>query len=142
MILPSLFLPPIGLLKCGGNLQHTDFSRYIYILLTIFLIEEESLLNDFLVERLRLDLITTAGLLRLEGNCSIAILAIDQKSWPERLLLGFELYGRRDTAGHEDILALPELHLVSSYERRTRQVYIFVKRVTHSLRALRARADE
>lgn len=88
-------------------------SRFIYILLTIFLIEEEGLLDDFMLDRLRPGLIRVAGLFRLESNCSIAGHAMSQKSWLERLLVGFELYGRRDTADHEVILALQKLRLTS-----------------------------
>ncbi|KAE8139738.1 hypothetical protein BDV38DRAFT_39848 [Aspergillus pseudotamarii] len=87
--------------------------RFIYTLLTIFLIEEEGLLDDFLVERLRPGLVATAGLFTLESNCSIARLAMNQGSWLERLLVGFELYGRRDTADHEVILALQKVRLVT-----------------------------
>lgn len=88
-------------------------SRFIYTLLTIFLIEEEGLLDDFMVERLRPSLIRIAGLFKLESNCSIARLAMNQKSWLKRLLVGFELYGRKDTADHEVTLALRQLRLGS-----------------------------
>lgn len=88
-------------------------SRLIYTLLTIFLIEEEGLLDDLMVERLSPSVFRTAGLFRLESNYKIAGLAMNQKSWLKRLLVGFELYGQKDTADHEVTLALRQLRQFS-----------------------------
>lgn len=73
------------------------------------MIEEEGLLDD---ERLKSILIRKVGLFKLNSNYSIATLAMSQESWLERLLVGFQLYGRKDATDHQVTLALRKLRQV------------------------------
>jgi hypothetical protein len=87
-------------------------SRRVFTLLTIFLIEEEGLLDDLMVERLNPSLIGTISLFKSTSNQSIATLALSQESWLKKLLVGLQLYGRKDAADHEVTLALRQLRQV------------------------------
>ena len=84
-------------------------SRLIYTLLTIFFLEEEGLLDDFMDARLRPTLIKTAQLFKSESNKRIVGLAMEQKTWVKKLQVAFTLYGREDAADYEVALALRRL---------------------------------
>ncbi|KAH0553407.1 hypothetical protein GP486_006522 [Trichoglossum hirsutum] len=82
-----------------------DFSiplsaRLIYGLLTMFLLEEEGLLDDFMIKRLNPSILQVAAWFETESNARIASLAITQETWLERLCMAFRLYGREDVADH------------------------------------------
>jgi len=85
-------------------------SRLIYSLLSVVLLEEEGLLDDFMVERVSPGLWTLANSFWEEENATIALLAMTQKTWLERLCLAFRLYGRGDTGDHERTVRLRKLH--------------------------------
>jgi hypothetical protein len=84
-------------------------SRLIYALLTMFFLEEEGLLDDFMDARLRPSLTQTVQLFKSKSNKSIAGLAMEQKTWVKKLEVAFELYGREDPADYEVTLALRQL---------------------------------
>lgn len=88
-------------------------SRFVYYLLTIFLLEEEGLLDYFMIKRLEPGLVRTAGFFRLEKNQRIAKFALSQSSWLEKLLEGFKLYGQKDVADNEVNQLLQSLRLLS-----------------------------
>lgn len=75
-------------------------SRLIYNLLVMCLLEEEGLLDDFMVERLNPRILQTVTTFQTESNASIARLAMTQKTWPEKFCTAFRLYGRTDVADH------------------------------------------
>jgi hypothetical protein len=81
-------------------------SRLIYNLLIMFLLEEEGLLDDFMVERLNPGILLTTAFFQSESNTKVVRLAMAQKTWRERLGIAFRLYGRRDVADHTFALQL------------------------------------
>ncbi|KAJ5150637.1 uncharacterized protein N7500_010826 [Penicillium coprophilum] len=84
-------------------------SRLVYLLLSFFFLEEEGLLSDFREARLRPSLVKTVRLFKSETNRRIALQAMEQKTWLQRLQVGFGLYGREDAADYEVTLALRRL---------------------------------
>lgn len=88
-------------------------SRLVYNLLSIFLLEEEGLLDEFMVKRLSPSLITTAASFKSDSNASIARLAMIQETWQKKLDVAFRLYGREDAADHEATLLLQRLRGLS-----------------------------
>ncbi|KAJ5373483.1 hypothetical protein N7517_005489 [Penicillium concentricum] len=84
-------------------------SRLIYALLSIFFLEEEGLLDDFMDARLRPSLTKTAQLFKSKSNQRIVRLAMEQKTWLKKVQVGCGLYGREDAADYEVTLALRRL---------------------------------
>ncbi|KAJ5963422.1 uncharacterized protein N7479_003298 [Penicillium vulpinum] len=84
-------------------------SRWIYALLTIFFLEEEGLLDDFMEARLRPSLTKTVQFFKSESNQSIVRKAMQQNTWLKKLQVGFKLYGREDAVDYELTLALRRL---------------------------------
>ena len=101
-----------GETQCSGSLVIVDpkirkaaqdfsiplSSRFIYDLLATVLLEEEGLLDDLLAERLNPGILQTVAWFRTEYNARIARKAMAQGTWPERLHVACELYGREDVA--------------------------------------------
>jgi hypothetical protein len=75
-------------------------ARLIYNVLTVFLIEEEGLLDDFMLERMKPGILKIATLFETETNATIALLAMAQKTWLEKLCMALRLYGRGDKGDH------------------------------------------
>jgi hypothetical protein len=75
-------------------------SILIYNLLSTALIEEEGLLDDFMVKRCP-DMHAMAIAFKTEGNVRIARLAMTQETWRARFLVAFQLLGRGDAADHD-----------------------------------------
>jgi hypothetical protein len=75
-------------------------ARLIYKLLVMYLLEEEGLLDHFMVERLNPGILSTTTLFETESNAKIARLAIAQKTYLEKLCMAFRLYGREDATDH------------------------------------------
>jgi hypothetical protein len=95
-----------------------DFSiplsaRLIYDLLVMCLLEEEGLLDDFMVERLNPGILRTTALFQTESNARIARLVITQETWLEKFCMAFRLYGRGDAADHAIAVGLRVLHGLS-----------------------------
>jgi len=83
--------------------------RLVYGLLIIFLLEEEGLLDDIMLERLRPGILTVVTLFKTRSNARVSRLAMRRKSWRERLHMAFKLYGRGDVADFELAMALRKL---------------------------------
>lgn len=77
-------------------------SWWVYALLKVFLLEEEGLLDDFKLQRLRGAVDVPLKLFKTEENVVVATRAMAQATWRGRLEVAFGLYGRRD-AGDEDL---------------------------------------
>ncbi|KAI2602232.1 hypothetical protein GGR54DRAFT_531612 [Hypoxylon sp. NC1633] len=84
-------------------------SRLIYLLLIVFLLEEEGVLDDFMVERLRPIIDVVANMFKTESNARIARLAMAQTTWRERLCIAFGLWGRGDVVDQEVAGGLQQL---------------------------------
>ncbi|KAJ6035733.1 SET domain-containing protein [Penicillium herquei] len=85
-------------------------SRLVYNLLTMFLLEEEGLLDEFMVKRLGRSLIPTARFFESEWNSKVAWLALSQDTWLEKLVVGLRLYGFKDTGDYKISQILSQLH--------------------------------
>lgn len=88
-------------------------SRLVYNLLSHVLLEEEGLLDDFMIERLRPSLIHTVACFETDSNSSLARHAIIQETWQKKLDVAFTLYGRKDAADQEVSLLLQRLRGLS-----------------------------
>jgi hypothetical protein len=88
-------------------------ARLIYELLTMYLLEEERLMDDFVVERFNPAILHISTLFKTESNARIARLAVAQETWLEKLCVAFGLYGRRDAADHLSAMALRRKHGLS-----------------------------
>ncbi|KAJ5811007.1 hypothetical protein N7447_010523 [Penicillium robsamsonii] len=97
-------------LACGVELDGS-----IYGLRSIFFLEEEGLLDDFMDARLRPSITKTAPLFKPESNQLIVRLTMEQNIWLKKLQVGCKLYGREDAADCEVILALRRLHPFLQY---------------------------
>ncbi|KAK0612232.1 hypothetical protein B0T14DRAFT_441647, partial [Immersiella caudata] len=74
------------------------WSRFIYGLLTMSLLEQEGLLDDFMAERLSRNVLVPFAMFKTESNVQVAKLAMAQQDWLGRLCVAFQLYGRADAA--------------------------------------------
>jgi hypothetical protein len=95
-----------------------DFSiplsaRLIYNLLVMCLLEEEGLLDDFMVERFNPGLLQITALFQTGSNARIARQAMAQETWQEKFCVAFGLYGRGDVADHATAVSLRMLHGLS-----------------------------
>ena len=95
-----------------------DFSiplsaRLIYNLLVMSLLEEEGLLNDFMVERFNLGILQMTALFQIGSNARIARQAMAQETRQEKFGIAFGLYGRGDVADHATAVGLRMLHGLS-----------------------------
>jgi hypothetical protein len=109
-----------SLIIVDSNLKKTaeDFSiplsaRLIYDLLVMSLLEEEGLLDDFMVERLHPGILQTTALFQIGSNARIARQAMAQETWQEKFGMAFGLYGRGDAADHATAVGLQMLHGLS-----------------------------
>jgi hypothetical protein len=96
-----------------------DFSiplsaRLIYNLLVMCLLEEEGLLDDFMVERFNPGILQTTALFQTGSNARIARQAMAQETWQEKFCMAFGLYGREDVADHATAVRLQMLHRLSA----------------------------
>lgn len=86
--------------KAAEDLRIPLSSRLIYDLLALCLLEEEGLLDDFMVERLKPGLLQTVSMFQTESNARIARLAMTQKTWLEKFCMAFRLYEQTDVADY------------------------------------------
>jgi hypothetical protein len=68
-------------------------SRLIYNVLTVLLVEQEGLLDGFMLERLEPPTVRLVTLFRTTSNIQIAQHAMAQKSWLEKFSIVCKLYG-------------------------------------------------
>jgi SET domain len=96
-----------------------DFSiplsaRLIYKILVMSLLEEEGLLDDFMVERLNPGIVELATLFQTGSNVRIVRQVMAQRTWQEKLGIAFGLYGREDVADPDVAAGLRMLHGLSA----------------------------
>ncbi|WEW59470.1 hypothetical protein PRK78_004944 [Emydomyces testavorans] len=84
--------------KAAENFSIPLSSRLIYDLLVMVLLEEEGLLDDFMVKRFNPGIVQTSAWFMTESNARIARLAMTQKTWLEKFCMASRLYGREDVA--------------------------------------------
>ncbi|RDW59117.1 hypothetical protein BP5796_12041 [Coleophoma crateriformis] len=96
--------------KAAENFSIPLSARLIYDVLVAYLLEEEGLLDHFMVKRLEPGIVRTVASFETEGNVEIARLAIVQETWLEKLCTAFRLYGRADTADHAVAVGLRMLY--------------------------------
>jgi hypothetical protein len=91
-------------------------SRWVYALLKVFLLEEEGLLDDLMMQRLGPDIEVPMALFETKENVAVAKLAMAQGTWRGRLEVAFRLYGRRDARDEflAGVLGLPRQRFGSS----------------------------
>ncbi|KAI0529789.1 hypothetical protein GGR58DRAFT_495665 [Xylaria digitata] len=91
------------------NMSIPLFARLIYNLLAIYLLEEEGLLDDFMVERLLPGTSLVSALFKTESNARISRLSMAQDTWLGKFCVACQLYGRKDVADHECAVILRTL---------------------------------
>ena len=97
--LPVAVAPIItdGRLRAVAENFSTPLSaRLVYSLLIMHLLEEEGLMDHFMVARMGPGIEQTASFFGDERNASIARLAIAQETWLGKLSVAARLYGRMD----------------------------------------------
>lgn len=72
----------------------------------MYLLEEEGLLDDFMIKRMNSEIQHTTSWFKTESNAVIARLAIAQESWLRKFCVASRLWGREDAADHTIALAL------------------------------------
>ncbi|KAF2813770.1 SET domain-containing protein [Mytilinidion resinicola] len=88
-------------------------SRLIYNLLFMVLMEEEGLLDDFIIRRMTPSIRMTTTKFQTESNVRIARLAMAQETWLGKFCVAFMLHGRRDVADDAIAEQLRMLHGLS-----------------------------
>jgi hypothetical protein len=73
-------------------------SRLIYILMTVVLLEQEGLLDEFMTEKFSPSVPILVDCFRTESNAKVAQLIMKQDNWLGKLCVALKLYGKRDTA--------------------------------------------
>lgn len=73
-------------------------SMFICYILAMFLLEQEGLLDQFLLQEMVPRILQLATILMTEENRRIALLATQQETWFPRFCVAFKLYGRGDPA--------------------------------------------
>ncbi|KAH6683899.1 hypothetical protein B0J14DRAFT_1249 [Halenospora varia] len=97
----SLLIFDPKLRRAAENFSIPLSARFISNLLVICLLEEEGLLDNFIIERFSPGILQTAAFFETEGNARIARLALTQETWLEKFCMAFRLYGREDAADHD-----------------------------------------
>jgi hypothetical protein len=91
-------------------------ARFVHTLLIIQLLEEEGLIDYFVVARMGPGIERTASLFETESNVRIARLALAEETWLGKLSVASRLYGRKDANDAMVAAGLRVLHGLS--ERR------------------------
>ena len=107
-VLPIIFDPELKTAAEEFRIPLT--SRLIYNILVICLLEEEGLLDDFMLERMLPGTLKISNGFKTESNARIAKLAMAQTTWLKRFCVASWLYGREDDTDHEIAMALRMLH--------------------------------
>ncbi|KAL2194263.1 hypothetical protein P885DRAFT_71576 [Corynascus similis CBS 632.67] len=92
---PPLIIDP-ALKHAAETFEIPVSSRLIYRLLSVVLLDDEGLLDDFMLQRLWPGISTLAGAFGSKENAMIAQLALEQDTWVKKLEVAFKLFGRRD----------------------------------------------
>jgi hypothetical protein len=86
--------------NAAEDFRITISARLIYNLLIMSLMDDEGLLDDFMVERMNPGILQISTLFQTESNARIARLAMAQDTWLGKFCVAFRLYGRGDMADH------------------------------------------
>lgn len=105
---PSTIVDP-QLQKAAQEFSIPLSARLIYNLLVMFLLEEEGLLDHFMVQRLYPGTSKIAALFRTESNATVARLALRQTTWLGKFCVALRLYGRGDAADHDVAMHLRKI---------------------------------
>lgn len=81
-------------------------TRFIATALMGYLLEEEGLLDHFMVERILPSMRSTAGTFKTRRNAKIAAIVMAQQTWLGKVCTAFRLYGKEDAADQEIAAAL------------------------------------
>jgi hypothetical protein len=92
--------------KAAEDLAIPVSARLVYNILVMFLLDEEELMNDFMIGRMYPGILILSTLFKTEGNARLAMLAMEQKTWLEKLCVAFRLWGRGDVADYGIALQL------------------------------------
>ncbi|KFY97856.1 hypothetical protein V500_01900 [Pseudogymnoascus sp. VKM F-4518 (FW-2643)] len=105
----------VRLRKAAENFNTPLSARFVHTLLIMHLLEEEGLMDYFMVARMGPGIEQTASLFETESNARIARLAMAQETWLGKLGVAARLYDRKDandamvTAGLRMLHGLPEM---------------------------------
>ncbi|PQE16413.1 SET domain protein [Rutstroemia sp. NJR-2017a BVV2] len=94
--LPIIFDPKLR--TQAQDLSISLSSRFIYNILAVYLLEEEGLLDEFMLKELVPVITGTKVLFQNRGNAKIATLTMAQPTWFGRVCVAFSMYGREDPA--------------------------------------------
>lgn len=72
--------------------------RLIHNLLVVFLLEEEGLLDEFMVERFNPAIMLISAMFETESNATVVRTALAQRTWLARFCSALTLFGRKDAA--------------------------------------------
>ncbi|KAJ6183861.1 hypothetical protein N7519_005162 [Penicillium mononematosum] len=93
---PLIVDPKVKAVAEARNIPLT--SRMVLHLLTVVLLEEEGLLDDWAVKIIEPGVVKPVALFLSEYNHEIGELALTRDTWLKKLQVAFELYGRADPA--------------------------------------------
>lgn len=99
-----------ALKEAAENFKIPLSARLIYYLLMMALMEEEGLLDGFVIEAYNPGIQCSVTSFRNESNARIVELVMKQETWLERFCTASRLYGRVDVADDTVSMVLRMLH--------------------------------
>jgi hypothetical protein len=99
-----------NLKRVAEDLSIPISSRLIYQLLTMILVDDEGLLDDFRLERMKPGILPVSKWFRTDSNVTIARRAIAQETWLGKFCVASTLFGRGDEADADVAMALRLRH--------------------------------
>ncbi|KAF2111129.1 hypothetical protein BDV96DRAFT_650236 [Lophiotrema nucula] len=102
---PSIIFDP-GLRQAAETFSITLCARFIYNLLTMALMEEEGLLDGFMLERMEPGIRSCGTLFQTPRNVQIASQALARETWLEKFCVAVRLWGQNDAVDTELIAQL------------------------------------
>jgi hypothetical protein len=76
-------------------------NRFVYMILTAYLLEQEGLLDEVTLARYALAIHQVATWFRTASNRWVAVRALSKQSWHERVVVAFRIFRRADAADGE-----------------------------------------
>ena len=93
---PIIFNPKMK--TAAERLEFPLSARLIYDLFIVVLLEEEELLDDFMVEGLNPGIMQITDAFKIPSNAKLAKLALAQETWLGKFCTALSLDGRADSA--------------------------------------------
>ena len=84
--------------KAAERFEFPLSARLIYDLFIVVLLEEEELLDDFMVEGLNPGIMQITDAFKIPSNAKLAKLALAQETWLGKFCTALSLDGRADSA--------------------------------------------